>query len=655
MKIAGVEIPGKNPAAAYDQLKAAAASARRPHEKDWYLNMAFYFGEHYVEWAGDVGVEQIRRVPRADNQKNYPRPVVNKIMHFANQQHAFALQTKPSMDVLPATDDPSDISFAQVALAYIEHVTSPQVGNFERVLSHATMWAVVAGECYIKWFWNAYEKRPDFIVVSPVEMYADPYATEFRKARWVIHEQFMDVEQVYDQFEKEVKPNQVEKADMFRTQLLREMGQAATTAGVTVNELWHKPSRRHPQGLYVVWAGDQILARGPLPYDHGQIPFSQIGMIQRPGSQHYMAAVKFLRSPQMELDKFHAQVLVIRENFGSPKWFLDSALNLEKEPTDAPNEILRGDSLGGSIKPEIIQPAAMASREDGQWITEEMMNVVGMHEVSQAQVPGRVESSKAIELLKEADTTRLAELLATTQNLISEGGWQLLMLAKQYETPEKVLASYSREGMPEVKHFLKHKVDKGMVVRVAMQTGLATSRAARHDELNTLWTNQVIRDPEQMAEMLDLPLPRFVSAKAFDIRLARNENFEMAKGTAIKPNSWDLHSIHIREHNSFRKTHEYLLMSSDAKRKIEFHVDTHEQMEMQELEKNAYRQAVMQGMTLQAQGQPGAPTQPAPAGGVEASDAQAETEPPEQAPPQPQGGGQTDTAAQVEGGVMAHE
>jgi hypothetical protein len=43
-------------------------------------------------------------------------------------------------------------------------------------------------------------------------------------------------------------------------------------------------------------------------------------------------------------------------------------------------------------------------------------------------------------------------------------------------------------------------------------------------------------------------------------------------GTAIVPNSWDDHETHIKEHNNFRKTHEFLVLSNEAKTKFEHHV-----------------------------------------------------------------------------------
>ena len=587
----------QNPNKPLEKLAKAAEDAAKPFHRDYWLNVAFYLGEQYVEWKADI--ENIRRIPRTEKTKHRPRPVVNKINHFVSQQHAFALQAKPTADVLPATDDASDISDSLVAKSYLDYILDTHQINFNRVLSNAVMWALVTGECFLKWYWNPVKNRPDVMVVSPFEGFVDPYATDFSQARYFVHRKFMDREAVFDTWGIEVPAGKAEKADPTRTQLLREMGSAPVLDGVTVKELWHVPSRRHPEGLYAVWAGEQqLVAPKPLPFKHKRLPFTQIGVVQRPGSVHYDSHVKYLRSPQMELNKYHAQRIRIRENFASPKWGYDAQLELEEPPNDDPDQTLIYNSQGGTLRPEIFQPAAMADNNEGAWITEEMMHVVGLHEVSQAQVPGRVEAAKAIELLKEADASRLSDLIDNIRDSIAEGCWQLLMLARQYVKQPEIVRSYSREGAAEVRRFYAQEFKPASRVRVSMGTGLARSRAARQDQILRMVELGLVKDPEQVAELMEVPVPTLLSARAFDVRLARNENYTMASTQAVKPNSWDDHEIHLREHNNFRKTHEYAELGTKAKQMFEFHCETHEKLQMKQLEKDALKMAIQQGAGL---------------------------------------------------------
>lgn len=600
-----------DPNKSYTKLLDAAKQARMPFDRTAWLNLAFYLNEQYCEWHDDTG--SIRRIPRPKNAHNTPRPVVNKIMQYIQQEQAMVLQARPTADVLPATDDLLDMSNAAVSKAYCEWVADPTNANFDKQLKRAVLWALLTPSGYLKWVWNPRLNRPDIIPCSFFEIYPDPYAKEFGRCRYIFHSQFMDVEQVYEAWGKEVQPGKVEQVDPMRTELLRGMGSSPVLSGVTVNELWMKPCRRYPDGLYVVWTGkDRLVEPGPLPYDHKRLPFTQLGSIERPDSLFYASPVEYLRSAQMELNKFHAQRIMIRESFANPKWWVPAELELEEMPSDAPRQILRGQSQMGMLRPEIIQPSAFPGPDDGAMIEQQMMNIVGLHEVSQAQVPGRVEAAKAIEILKESDADRQASLLDSIKAAIAEGYYQVLMLAKQYAPADTIVQTYSREGLPEVKRFKAEQIKPGMRISVTMGTGLARSRAARQDQLMVLWQNQVIRDPELMAELMEVPFPSFVAPKALDMKLARNENLEMAKGVAIVPNSWDDHNIHLREHNNYRKTQEFLTAQVDVKQKFEMHAQTHQEMLSKEIQAQMALQQAIGGGQGNGGPQPQPPSPPAP-------------------------------------------
>lgn len=625
----------RNPNRQFEELKDKAEKARRPFDKDILLNLAFYLDRHYVEWVSEDNA--LKPIARGAKELNTPRPVSNKIMHFVVKQHAATLKDRPQPDVLPASEDPVDLSMASVGKAYLNWLSDPEVADFDGELSDAALWALAGGEGYLKWTYSGTLKRPDLMACSPLEIFIDPYAKRWRNVRWIIHEQFMDIQQIKDLYNVEVQPTSVSKTDMEKAAILRDMGMAPVLQGAVVNELWVKPGviGKFPKGLFVVWSGkDLLVAPTEFPYKHGHLPFTMIGPIKRPGSPHTTCTVKYLRSPQMELNKYHAQRISVRQAFSNPKWWIPEELELEVMPDDSPYQILRGNSGGGQYKPEIIQPQIFPENSDGDWIVNEMRDVAGQHEISEGGVPGRVEAAQAIELLQNTDDTHLSELRRSIRSAIAEGGWQSLMLVKQYATEEQIVQTYSREGLPEVHRLKSEDLKEGMRVRCTMGTGLSDNRAARQKQALELWQNQVITDPEVMADLMDLPTASLNPNRMFDVKLARNENLTMSseqgvdgsEGTAITPNSWDAHDIHLREHNNFRKTQEYLQATGEVKKKFEFHCQMHEQMWMEELQKQALRMQIAQGAQPgSAAEQPEATASDQPAS--EAPAAQAEKQP----------------------------
>ncbi len=606
----------RNPNEKFDLLRKQAADARAHQDREVWLNIAFYLGEQYVSWATmEDGTGRILPPDRQDKvpvERRLPRPVINKIMHFAQQELAFAMQARPVADVMPAGDSYLDQGDADVANAYIRWLQEPNVGNWEGVLWDAQLWALVANEAFIKWVYDPAEDRPHFQFVPSTDLYSDPYVRNFYKARWVIHSQFLDPEQVFDVWGKEIPTTAVEVADHARAEMLREMGQAPVQKGSTVNELWYKPCRRYPKGLYRVWSGREVLVEtDDFPYDHGEIPFTIIGTIPRPNSKHYASPVSFLRAPQAELNKYHAQRIMTREAWALLKLVVEETTELQTPWDNSPNQVVR---YSGPNPPAIIgPPGTMPDNNDGDWLAQEMQNVVGLHEVSQGQVPGRVEAAKAIELLRESDTSRLAMLNATVSTAISKGWYQTLMLARQYKEGDTMVEAYGKEGVPEVKRFTTDQFKPGMRIRVSQGTGLAYSRAARLDQLLALRQQGLLNDPEDFAKLADIPIPNMLSVKRYDVKLARNENLKIAEGQAVQANSWDDHTIHLREHNNYRKTAEFATLDEDEKQKFEFHCSQHEDMELEKLKKDAEKMRLM--MEAQGQAPPGPPPGDPNAGG----------------------------------------
>jgi hypothetical protein len=124
-----------------------------------------------------------------------------------------------------------------------------------------------------------------------------------------------------------------------------------------------------------------------------------------------------------------------------------------------------------------------------------------------------------------------------------------------------------------------------------------------------------MNDPEQFAELAELPIPNMLSTKAFDVKLARNENLLMAADKAVQANSYDDHTIHLREHNNYRKSADFQALDQEERQKFEFHVQQHTDMELETLKKDAEKARLMQ----EALGQqpPGPPPTDPNAGGMQ--------------------------------------
>jgi len=133
-------------------------------------------------------------------------------------------------------------------------------------------------------------------------------------------------------------------------------------------------------------------------------------------------------------------------------------------------------------------------------------------------------------------------------------------------------------------------------MRTVRMSGLGKTREQRQESLMRLWELGIIKDPDSMAELLEVPIPSFTNVRAQDMKLARAENLEMADGIPVDANSWDNAAIHIREHNEYRKTQEFRALGRKAKTIFAFHVERHEKFQVLEAQKMAMLMAAQQGL-----------------------------------------------------------
>lgn len=608
-----------------NKLRSAALQRREAFEPDWWLNDAFFAGYQYTQWDPTLRrVVEVAR-PKGATEEHTPRIIANKIMHMSMQAHAKAMAHDPRAEVSPSTADAHDRSDARVAQAYLDDLMGPTKIGWADVRGRGLLWAVIMGTGWFKWFMNEELGRPDCVALSPFDVVVDPYAQSYDQARYAIHTQFMDVEQVYDKFGVQVRDEGREAVDALRSGVLSSMGYAPALSGVSVHELWQRPSRRHPGGRYAVWTGNGRVLTAPTdhPYDHKRLPFSIVGYIPMPGLLYFHSGVKFLRSAQMALNAGHNQVVATTKAFASPKMWLDSELaaSLEHLPTDAPNELLIGDSRGGTLKPEYIQPAAMVENGLIEILRAEMEDIAGLHAVSQGDAPGRVDSAKALELLRNEDLTRLAVLNSTLDTAIGDGFGQILELARQFVGGTVVATTYTRDGMPEV-HQWKAASSGRHTVRVISAAAVPKTQAAKNEYYLSLWNARIVTDARRMCELLELPYAGSGSETEADVRQATNENILLAQGIACEANEWDDHETHVREHDAWRKTAAFDAASDDIRSKAAYHVQTHKDMEVAEAAKFADEQRQLSEIGAAAAPSTAVDPQaiatpPAPAGGHE--------------------------------------
>jgi hypothetical protein len=590
-------------------MKDRAKRSRRVFERDWWLNTAFISGDQFVEW--NVTTDRLVEIDLPDPDMY---PIRNFMLKISRTERAKILKTIPRPVALPVSDNGDDEHQARVMNAWFSHLFD--VWQFERRLRTAIFWTVATGNVFLKWFWAG--GMPQVAVVNPFDMYVDPYASSMMDARWMIHSMFMSKDhaiEVYGPKVKQVREDTLDSHNAVEARIFANLGFGGNAdtdlPGVTANEYYQPPTEADPAGRYIVFMGQHIIYDGPFPYDHGRMPFTHIGHIERANSKYYESIMDAVRPLQIEANRAESRVIQ-NVNLSQGIWYLPMTLEVDQEPDGSPRQIIR--QIGGDpgmepvlITPNTIPPWVADEPQRLQMVAED---IAGQHEVSNAGVPGRVEAAQAIQLLQEADDALLKDVMHSMEEAISEGFWQTAYNTKQFGDPKIVIQAYDKSGRVEVEELMTDKIDMAFRVKVQTTTSLPSTISGKWDRVMTLVQNQLIQ-PSQALRLLGLTNDNpDLNDDQSDRNLQYRYNKAMLKGIVVRPNPWENHEACLDELNKFRKSAEFANAPERIKMIFSFHEYERKKQRQQVAEEEARLQAlvqqVMQGGGAEIPQQPGA-------------------------------------------------
>lgn len=123
-----------------------AHDARVPLERQWLLNLAFYYGKQWVTWGPEVSNARRLTTPRAPRWR--VRLTVNKIQPYVRREQAKLSNQKPRGFVLPVSSDEQDRSAARVANSVTEFLEMEL--ELDTIHDLVDWWVCVAGAGYYK-------------------------------------------------------------------------------------------------------------------------------------------------------------------------------------------------------------------------------------------------------------------------------------------------------------------------------------------------------------------------------------------------------------------------------------------------------------------------------------------------------------------------
>lgn len=590
--------------------------ARVQFEKQWYLNLAFYFGRQHAQWVAATTSQIFSRLWEPPAPPWRVRLVVNKTRAIIRTELAKVTKERPRGFVIPSSSDDDDLAAARAGDAIYEHLSREL--NLASISRRVMFWTLLCGTAFTKDWYDKDKadssKKKGSIEVEPVSPFhlfvSDLEQEDIEKQAFVIHSMGKSKEWVKTTFKKDVTEDSNSQSGLLEQRFLSAIGldgNGQKKNFVSVKEMWVKPCGKFPKGALIIWAGDEILAfREGFPYEHGQYPFVKFEHI--PTGRFYAdSTIVDLIPLQKEYNRTRSQIIESKNRMSKPQL-------LAPRGSVDPTKITTEPGLIIFYTPGFNPPTPLPLQNLPPYVIEEldrtqrdMDDVSSQHEVTKGRTPPGVTAATAISYLQEEDDSKLAATIASLEEGVEKIGRHLLSHVQQYWAAERQIKVIGDNGQYEAYQFSKSDIKGNTDFRVEAGSATPRSRAAKQAFIMELGKMGWI-PPDRALRYLDMAeTGRLYEEMQIDVRQAQRENLMMAgadiqqavipsvdpmtgepmidpeTGQPVPPqiqnpvqvHSWDEDIIHIMEHDNYRKKQVFESSPDETKMLFEEHVSSH--------------------------------------------------------------------------------
>lgn len=525
-----------------DQFEKAKSERMRA-ERQWYLNLAFYFGKQNIVVTDTPGVSRTFRLTTPPVPYYRSRPIINLIRPLMRTEMSKLTAQKPTAFVIPASSEDRDLFAAQAG----EQIWDSQYRskNIHKLFRRAVFWSSMTGNGFIKTYWD--EDQEDkfndvlgdicYENVTPFHMFVpDLKEPEIEDQGLVIHAANKNGELLSQIYGKTLNFERA-KGELLEESFTNVMGlensNAKKTSNVLTLEMWIKPgvSKVIPDGGMVCVAGPHVLAfEEGLPYGHKQFPFTHIRHIET-GKFYGDSVINDLIPLQREYNRTRGQIIEAKNRMAKPQLAAEIGAIDPGKVTSEPGQIILYRPGFNPPVPIQLQNLPSYVLEEQVRIKEDMNEISGQHEVSRGQAPAGVTAATAISYLQEQDESKLTYTFDSVEEAYEKVAYQTLCLVKEFWNTKRKVKVTGEDGAFDVMAFEGSDLADNTDIRVEAGSSLPTSRAAKQAFIMDLMKMGFI-DPNKGLEVMEIGgINKVFESIQVDIRQAQRENLKMAQIT----------------------------------------------------------------------------------------------------------------------------
>lgn len=614
-----------------------AKTDRWRDERQWYINLAFYFGKQniYVHDAPGTSRQFKLYTPPAPYYRS--RPIINRCRPLVRTEMAKLTAQKPSAFIVPASSDERDL-FASNAGEQLWDSMYREL-DIEAVNRTAVFWSTVTGNGFIKEYWDEYKEDYSNDTmgaicvesVTPFHIFVpDLTEVDIERQAWVIHAANKPIEELELAYGVQLKNSKTSAGEILEESFTTAMGvnkDAKKQESTLVLEMWIKPGMcaKYPEGGVYTIAGDQVLSfEVGWPYEHKRYPFAHIRHIET-GKFYTESTLVDLIPLQREYNRTRGQIIEAKNRMSKPQLAAEIGSLDPSKITSEPGQVIMYRPGFSAPQPIVLQNLPSYVLQELDRIQMDMNEISGQHEVSRGGVPPGVTAATAISYLQEQDDTKLSYSYASIEKCMEKIAYMTLCYIKQYWDTPRMVKVTGADGSFDVMAFEGSDLRDNTDVHVEGGSSLPTSRAAKQAFILDLMKLGFI-DPTKGLEVMEIGgINKVYESIQTDTRQAQRENLKLAQVTEemqmqhqqetmqklmedpqaqqlmeagelildpetgelsaggvpfempmiVPVNDWDNHQVHIEKHNDYRKSQAYEALPQAAKDAFADHVNQH--------------------------------------------------------------------------------
>jgi len=645
-----------------EDVKEAENDASMRLDK-WLERMAFYRGLHYTVAGGEFHIDIDDPIGEAREVHNFipafvKAAVATRIQHFPNPQvpaidgNQTSLARAMSTERLLKSFVDDDIlageefiraltSSAIVGGAWLKVYWDPFSGKaipaeretedielddgfggiITETIERELEKDVFGAEIPVK----AFEGQIKVALVDLFDGWRDPAASKPSEMRYWVHRKIRPAEELQRRFPKDMWGKKItwagghldglwsQKQSVMSSEMENNIGGAGSEDAdgrrnslTTVYEYWGAPTEEYPNGIMCFFSNQHILYLGPCPYVPARIPVTFLpGDNIVPGGFFPDGVVENLIAPQKTLNRSESKIRETLDRMLNPHILVPHASDVDEE--------IFGEVGGQVIKynagypPHILHspevPSSMFNISSS--MIARMREISTYSDISRGDVPGRVESGRAIAFLQENENNIRTADVKLYKKAVLDAMKHCLWLSRQFYQEGRLIRTLGEDSWT-LYEFQAEDYDWDIDLAPEPFSGAPNSRALRWAETIEAFQMGLYDDDrpgsKDVRKILEIDHAERSTMDKDSIhrdraRMENDQALQRSKGKYMGPinpvREFHDNEIHLEEHNHFRNTQEYLDLTPEARAMLDAHCEEHEEFLEKQMQNFAQNQQMV--------------------------------------------------------------